>query len=73
MDTVTIPKKAFTKILEDVETLIDDVELALDAKVQERLSDIKKNPSIGKTEKDLDNNLKKRGVKIGRMEDRVTS
>lgn len=73
MDTVTIPKKAFTKILEDVETLIDDVELALDAKAQKRLSDIKKNPSIGKTEKDLDNYLKKRGVKIGRMENRVTS
>ena len=30
---VVVPKEVFSKILDDVESLIDDVELALDAKV----------------------------------------
>jgi len=64
METVTISKEAFTKILFDVEALVSDVEIALDADVQKRMADIKKNPSIGKTEKDLDNYLRKRGVKV---------
>lgn len=64
METVTISKESFTKILSDVEALIDDVEIALDVKVQKRMADIKRDPSIGKTEKDLDSYLRKRGVKI---------
>ncbi len=64
METIVIPKKAFTKILTDVETLIDDVELALDAKVRKRIAEVKVDPSIGKSEKELDEYLKKRGVKI---------
>jgi len=64
METLTISKEAFTKILFDVEALISDVEIALDIDIQKRMDDIKKNPSIGKTEKDLDNYLRKRGVKV---------
>ncbi len=64
METVTIPKEAFNKILNDVEILIDDFELALDAKVQQRVLDIETGKIKGKTEKDLDDYLKKRGVKI---------
>ena len=64
METVTVPKEVFSKILEDVEVLIDDVELALDQKVRKRISDIETGVVKGKTEEDLHNYLKKRGVKI---------
>jgi len=64
METVTVPKEVFTRILEDVEVLIDDVELALDEKVKKRLTDVKTGKIQGKTEEDLDNYLKKRGVKL---------
>ncbi len=64
METVTISKEVFAKILTDVETLIDDVELALDTKVRNRMQDIKSDKIKGKNEEDLDNYLKNRGVKI---------
>ena len=64
METVTISKEVFTRILTDVETLIDDVELALDTKVRERISDIEIRKIKGKTEEELNNYLKNRGVKI---------
>ena len=41
MESITVPKKIFTKILADVEVLIDDVEIALDSKVRKRVEDIK--------------------------------
>ncbi len=64
METVTISKEVFAKILTDVETLIDDVELALDTKVRNRIQDIKSDKIKGKKEEELDNYLKNRGVKI---------
>ena len=64
MESITVPKKIFTKILEDVEILIDDVELALNDKVLSRIEDIRTKKIIGKTEEELDNYLRKRGVKI---------
>lgn len=64
METVTIPKEMFSKILGDVEILITDVERALDMKVQQRVSDIKTGKVVGKTEEELDSYLKKRGIKI---------
>lgn len=64
METVTVQKEVFSKILTDVETLIDDVELALNAKVMQRIQDIEIGKVEGRTEKDLDNYLEKRGVKI---------
>jgi len=73
METVTVPKEVFTRILEDVEVLIDDVELALDEKVKKRLTDVKTGKIQGKTEEDLDNYLKKRGVKLEWMDNKRTS
>ena len=67
METVTIQKEFLSKILTDVETLIDDVELALDSKVIQRAQDVETGKVTGRTEKDLDNYLKRRGVKIERM------
>ena len=64
METVTVPKEVFNKILSDVEILIDDVEMALDVKVRKRISDIETGKVKGKTEKELDDYLKKRGVKV---------
>lgn len=64
MEAVSVPKGVFTKILSDVETLIDDVELALDNKVQKRIIDIETGCVEGKTEQELDNYLRKRGVKV---------
>jgi len=64
METIAVPKEVFSKILSDVETLIDDVELALDAKVRQRISDIELGKVKGRTEEELNIYLKKRGVKI---------
>lgn len=64
MESVTVPKEVFSKILADVEVLIDDVELALDARVQKRIADIKSGKEKGKYEEELDDYLRKRGVKI---------
>jgi len=67
METLNISKEKFSKILEDFEVLINDVESALSEEnlvVRKRINDIKLNPSIGKSEKYLDEYLKKRGVKI---------
>ncbi len=63
-ESVVVPKKLFGKILEDVELLIDDVELALDEKVRERIQDIESGRVEGKSEEELDAYLKKRGVQI---------
>lgn len=64
-ETVTIPKRVFSKILEDVEVLIDDVEMALDVKVQQRIEDIESGKEKGKTEKEYYEYLAKRGIKVG--------
>ena len=73
METITVPKEVFNRILSDVETLIDDVEIALNIKVNQRISDIKTGKINGKTEEDLDVYLKKRGVKIEWMGNKRTS
>lgn len=67
MVTVTIPEHKLHKVLEDVEVLIEDVASLLDQNkiAKARLAEIKANPSIGKSEKELDDYLKKRGVKLG--------
>lgn len=61
-NTIKIEKTILTKILKDAEILIDDVESALNNKLKQRILDIKTDSSIGKTEKDLEIYLKKRGV-----------
>lgn len=64
METVAIPKDVFNKILRDVEILIDDVELALDKTARKRINDIESNKVKGKSEGELDDYLKKRGVNL---------
>ena len=67
METVINPKEVFTRILADVEALIDDVELALDSKVRQRVSDIETGKNKGKTEEEYYNYLSKRGIKLGKL------
>ena len=66
METISIPKNTLNKVLYDVETLIEDVASLFDQDmiIKTRLKEIREKPSIGKSEKDLDEYLKKRGVKI---------
>ena len=64
METVTISKEIFSKILADAELLIEDIEMALDTKVKQRIADIENGKVKGKSEKDLDDYLRNRGVKI---------
>ena len=62
-----ISEEKFNKVLEDVENLIEDVADLFDQDeiAKKRIKDIQNNPSIGKSEKNLDEYLKNRGVKIG--------
>lgn len=66
MTTITISEEKFNKVISDVEILIEDVAslFGQDDIAKQRINDIKKNPSIGKSEKELDEYLKKRGVKV---------
>ncbi|MDH3976613.1 MAG: hypothetical protein OEV42_20310 [Deltaproteobacteria bacterium] len=66
MDTVHVNKTDFTRILDTAETLIDEVEHALeeDEIVSKRLEDVKSGRVTGKTEKELDDYLKSRGVEL---------
>ena len=66
MATITISEEKFNKVLADVENLIEDVSALLDQDeiAKQRMAELKKNPSIGKSERELDDYLKKRGVKI---------
>ena len=70
METMNIPKEQFSKILNDFEVLLDDFETALsrqDLIVRKRIKDVQMNPSIGKSERELDEYLKMRGVKVDRL------
>ena len=66
MDTLNISEDRFKKVLADVEVLVEDVTALInqDDIVKQRIAEIKANPSLCKTEKELDEYLKKRGVKI---------
>ena len=67
MGNITISEEKFNKVIADVEVLIEDVTSLFDQDViaSKRLAEIKADPSIGKSERDLDEYLRKRGVKIG--------
>ena len=66
MATITISEEKFNKVIADVENLIEDVAELFDQDetAKKRLAEIKANPSIGESEKELDDYLKKRGVKV---------
>lgn len=67
METIQIKKSDFNKILNTAEILINEVEQALsqDDLIKKRIEDIKTGKVKGRTEQELDDYLKKRGVKIG--------
>ena len=66
MGTITLSEDRFRKVLADVETLVEDVTSLVnqDDVVKRRIAEIKANPSIGRSEEELDEYLKRRGVKI---------
>ncbi|MBI4139363.1 hypothetical protein HY483_00185 [Candidatus Woesearchaeota archaeon] len=66
MTQVIVSEEKFRKVLSDVETLITDVSSLFDQDsiVKKRILDIQSNPQIGRSEKDLDEYLKKRGVAV---------
>ncbi len=66
MATIAVSEERFGKVLADVEALIEDVAALFDQDgvAKKRLAEISASPSIGKSEKALDDYLKKRGVKV---------
>ncbi len=66
MGSITISEEKFNKLMADVEALIEDATSLFDQDeiAKQRMKDIKENPSIGKSEKELDTYLKKRGVQL---------
>lgn len=68
METLTISREKFGKILTDIDILLSDIEeLSPDEIVRQRIADINADLTLGKSEQELDEYLKKRGVQIGRM------
>ncbi|MBW2975709.1 hypothetical protein KY366_08375 [Candidatus Woesearchaeota archaeon] len=67
METVTLPKEKLGVVLSDVERLVshfEDLVEDQDVIAKKRLSDIKAGRVKGKSEKELDEYLKKRGLKV---------
>ncbi|HLC84554.1 MAG TPA: hypothetical protein VJH22_02060 [Candidatus Nanoarchaeia archaeon] len=66
MGNITISEEKFNKVLSDVETLIQDVAelLSQDDVGKQRRAEILQNPSLGKSEKELDDYLRKRGLAL---------
>ena len=67
METVTIPKEKLELVISDVERLVshfEDLVEDQDKAARKRLSDIKSGNVIGKSERELDEYLKGRRVKV---------
>lgn len=66
METIAVPRELLGKLVSDMEILATDVEelLSTDKIVKKRIADITISPSIGKSELELDEYLKQRGVKV---------
>ena len=66
MGSITISEEKFNKLMADVEALIEDASSLFDQDeiAKQRMKELKENPSIGKSENELDAYLKKRGVQI---------
>ena len=65
MTQITVSQDKLEKVLTDMEVLINDVASLFDQDkiVKKRLADIKADPSISKSEEELNDYLKKRGIK----------
>lgn len=66
MTTITISEEQWGRVLQDVERLVEDVAVLVDQDeiAKKRRADITKNPSLGRSERELDDYLRKRGVKV---------
>lgn len=65
MEALTIPKEKFGKILNDIDILIKDIEdVSQNQLIHQRIAEIDADPSIGKSEQELDEYLRKRGVRM---------
>ncbi|MBU4070187.1 MAG: hypothetical protein KJ646_04355 [Nanoarchaeota archaeon] len=65
MESIKVERMDFHKILNTAEILIDKVEqIFQDEIVRNRVNDIKTSKIKGKTEKDYNEYLKKRGIKF---------
>ena len=67
METVCIPKSKLNLVLSDVEKLLshfEDMVEDQDEIAVKRLKEVKTGQVSGKSEKELDDYLKKRGVKV---------
>lgn len=67
METISVNKEQFKKLISDVEVLIEDVEnldSSEDETLKQRIKDIDEGKIKGKTEKELDDYLKNRGVNL---------
>ncbi len=64
--TIAVSQQQLGKILSDVEVLLQDVGEIIDqdAIATERLAQVISHPEIGKSEQELDDYLRNRGVKI---------
>ena len=65
MAQITVSQDKLEKVLTDMEVLINDVASLFDQDktVKKRIADIKSNPSIGRSEEELNKYLKNRGIK----------
>jgi len=75
MENIQIKKSDFNKILNTAEILINEVEQALSQEdiIKKRIEEIKTGKVKGKTEEELDEYLKERGVKIEQLENKRAS
>ncbi len=64
MTSVIVPTDKLDKVLRDMEMLVEDVALLMNQEevVKKRISDIKVNPSIALSEKELEDYIHKRGL-----------
>ena len=68
MENVTVSKQKLGLVIDDVEKLITHVEALVedqDTIAKQRLADLKSGKVKGKSEVELDDYLRKRGVKVG--------
>ena len=70
MTTVSVPQEKLAKVLADVEVLIADVASLVDQDevTAQRLRAMKTDPSVRRSEQELDEYLTARGVKIDHVD-----
>jgi len=66
MTTITISEELWSRVIEDVERLVEDVSALVDQDeiARQRRLDLEENPSLGKSERELDEYLRKRSVGV---------